>query len=125
MHGERFVVALVPKKRENMPDTPNPSSEFDKLLDILSEGTNDYVLRRICRAVQVNYKSLAGNSHFEKCQSLMERLEEENRLPELERELRQHRPKRFSPAKTTNEQAHYSFNFHPKGLDKLQRPADK
>jgi hypothetical protein len=73
----------------------HPQIDFNQLYDILAKYASSFDLRKICRTVRVDYNRLEGNTHAEKAFALTSRLENEDRLSDLEEELRQMFPKRF------------------------------
>lgn len=93
------AVTRVKKKleqsEEQLPSMQQPDP-FMYLYKLLEEHTADLDLREICRSLRVNYNRLSGNSHAERAFSLTKQLENENRLSELEKELRHRLPGRFS-----------------------------
>ncbi|HLG66138.1 MAG TPA: hypothetical protein VKY19_29745 [Ktedonosporobacter sp.] len=68
---------------------------FMSLYELLKMYTDDLALREICRIVGTTYNLLNGDSHAAKAFSLTEQLDNENRLSELEEELRRRLPGRF------------------------------
>jgi hypothetical protein len=98
MRGERFVVALAPTREttSGIAETSQPENDFDKLFDTLSRYTDELDLKLISRVVEVDFNRLDGNNHAARAYSLVDRLEKQDRLPELEKVLRDLLPRRFS-----------------------------
>ncbi len=92
------AVTRVKKKlgqgEEQIPSMQS-SSPFMRLYELLAELT-DLDLREICHTVGVKYNRLRGDSLAERAFSLTHQLDNENRLSELEKELRRRLPGRFS-----------------------------
>jgi hypothetical protein len=70
---------------------------FHFLCDILTKYVEDIDLQRICRNVGINYESLQDKSHETRAFSLTRKLENQDRLGDLEFELRRLLPRRFPP----------------------------
>ncbi len=66
-----------------------------QLYGLLEKYTSDLDLQEICQIVRISYSRLSGTSHAERAFSLTQQLYNENRLSELEEELRQRLPGRF------------------------------
>lgn len=71
--------------------------DFDFLCDLLVKYTEDISLQRICRSLGVDYASLEDKSHETRAFSLAQKMENQNRLDDLEKELRKLLPRRFPP----------------------------
>jgi nucleoside phosphorylase len=69
--------------------------DFNKLYHLLRRYITPLELREICRAVDIGYNSLNDASHDDRAFSLTTLLDNQNRLDDLENELRRRLPRRF------------------------------
>lgn len=100
LHRDPTIAAVTRVKKklgqsEEQSQSMQSPSLFMSLYELLAELT-DLDLREICRKVGVKYNRLRGDSLAERAFSLTQQLDNENRLSELEKELRSRLPGRFS-----------------------------
>ncbi len=74
----------------------SPTAYFNKLYNILQEA-NELALKEISLNLGIEYNRLPGGSQAEKAFELTKQLQSENRLDELEKELRRLYSRRFEP----------------------------
>ena len=94
---DKSIVSMYSQKQKgsHRVDFPDASDQRNTLYQIMQQYTSDLDLQEICVAVNVHYNRLRGNSHAEKAFSLVTDLYNQDRLADLEQELRNRLPRRF------------------------------